>query len=700
MGAYVLRRLAAAVPMLALVCIASFFLLHWLPGDPVRAMLGQRATAENVEQLRKEYGLDKPKTVQFWNWLGKLSEGDFGESHRTNQPVLEELKRKVPATIELTFFAMIIAVVVGVSLGILAAIRPRTIYDFICLGLALIGVSLPIFWLGFLAQKLFAGTLKILPFSERLDIAAWPTFNSETGFFLYDALFVYRNVELTFDVLAHLTLPALVLSTVPMALIARMTRANMLEVLGQDYIRTARAKGLSARPIIVRHAMRNAMIPVVTSIGMLTGYLLGGAVLTESVFSWPGLGTYTIEAITFRDGQPLQASVLLVATVFIVVNLLTDLSYAVIDPRLRHGGMEANENRGLARWQSVTVAALLLVPWLGLAYALAADSGLGVRWTFVSLCGAEFAVGVGLWIRGGALRRLAQFFRDFSFGWVGRLWILAKDYLRFSLKHKPALIGGALIGVMVFSAIFANWIAPYGAMEGVGIFNGDASSTHLFGTTAQGRDLFSRIVYGARTTLLVALAAMTFSMVLGSLVGALAGYFGGLVDLVLMRLIDFMMSFPSFFLAMIIVTLLDRTLENLIWAVGIVGIPLFARQIRAEVMRVKAYEFIEATRALGFGHARILAVAVLPNCLTPITVLATLGLGSAILDVAGLGFLGLGGDPFVPEWGMILKAGWDESSKGAFQVLVAGGCILLTVLGFNLLGDGLRDWLDPRTRLK
>jgi len=170
--------------------------------------------------------------------------------------------------------------------------------------------------------------------------------------------------------------------------------------------------------------------------------------------------------------------------------------------------------------------------------------------------------------------------------------------------------------------------------------------------------------------------------------------------MLLMRFVDFMMSFPSFLLAVVVVAILGRSLDNLIWAVGVVGAPLYARQVRAEALRVKSMEYVEAARALGFSHGRILGLTVMPNCLSPITVLATLGLGSAILDVAGLAFLGLGGDPFLPEWGLILKAGWDESAKGAFQVLVAGACILLTVMGFNLLGDGLRDWLDPRTRLK
>ena len=687
MGAYVLRRLAAAAPMLALVTVAAFFLLHWLPGDPVRAMLGQRATAENVDRLRVELGLDKPKHEQFGRWVTDLSQGDLGESHRSNRPVMDELKERVPATIELSLLAMLIATIVGIGLGIVAAIRPRTVYDFACLGCALLGISLPIFWLGFLAQTLFAGHLQWLPFGERLDVAAWPTFDPVTGFYLWDAAVVYRSGELTWDVIRHLTLPALVLSTVPMALIARMTRSSMLDVLSLDYIRTANAKGLAPKRVILRHALRNALIPVVTSVGVLTGTLLGGAVLTETVFAWPGLGTYTVEAIIFRDGKPLQAAVLLVAVSFVFVNLLTDLSYALIDPRLRDLDTSASESGGLRGWKALALVAALP---LGVA---------AIAWPWTLLTRGETALGSALVL----LEMTPLFYVAYRNrgAWpdvARRVKTSLAEYWKFSRGHKPALVGLALVGTMVVTAVFADVIAPYGAMENVGITDGAPSADHLFGTTAQARDLFSRIVYGARVTLLVALAAMSLSMLLGSLIGALAGYFGGLVDMVLMRFIDFMLSFPSFFLAMIIVTLLGRSLENLIWAVGLVGIPLFARQVRAEVLRVKALDYVEAVRALGFAHPRILGLVVLPNCLTPITVLATLGLGSAILNIAGLGFLGLGGDPFVPEWGMILKAGWDESSEGAFQVFVSGMCILCTVLGFSLMGDGLRDWLDPRQR--
>ncbi|MCG3182460.1 MAG: Glutathione transport system permease protein GsiD [Planctomycetes bacterium] len=276
-----------------------------------------------------------------------------------------------------------------------------------------------------------------------------------------------------------------------------------------------------------------------------------------------------------------------------------------------------------------------------------------------------------------------------------------KDFLRFLKTHRPAQGGLLLIVLVVFAAVFANLLAPFGAMEAVpNRFFAPPGGEHLLGTDSQGRDLFSRLLFGARYTLLVALAATLLSLVAGSMVGALAGYFGARVDMLLMRGVDFMMSFPSFLLAVVAVAILGKSLENLIWAVGIAGAPSFARQVRAEVLRIKALEFVEAANALGYSHLRVLWRHVLPNCLTPIIVLGTLGMGGSILSVAGLAFLGLGGDPFVPEWGLMLKLGWDQSAQGASQVGLSGACILVTVLGFNLLGDGLRDWLDPRTRMR
>ncbi|MCC6464054.1 MAG: ABC transporter permease, partial [Planctomycetes bacterium] len=448
----IFRRLLAAAPMLIGVSIGAFLLLHVLPGDPARAILGQRATEENVRRFRESEGLNDPLPVQYGRFAGNLARGDLGKSHRSNRDVADELAERVPATIELTVLAMFIATVMGIALGVLAAVRPRTLWDVLCLAYALVGVSTPIFWLGFLVQKGLAGELGIFPFGARLDIAKWPTFESETGFYLIDAVFVYRNAELTLDVLHHLALPAMVLATVPVALIARMTRANMLEVLGQDFIRTARAKGLAPLPVITRHAMRNALIPVVTAIGTQVGYLLGGAVLTETIFGWPGLGTYVIEAIDVLDAKPLQASVMLIAAFFISVNLITDVSYAVIDPRLRQGSSKQSEAVPGVTWAQFAPWALAALPWasllvVGILRSTKRGDPAAVHAAWIAslvLVGLELGALVLWLVLSGAWRTLLDSVSDAAHHGLRAVGASVRDFLKFVRHHKPALAGALL----------------------------------------------------------------------------------------------------------------------------------------------------------------------------------------------------------------------------------------------------------------
>lgn len=270
--------------------------------------------------------------------------------------------------------------------------------------------------------------------------------------------------------------------------------------------------------------------------------------------------------------------------------------------------------------------------------------------------------------------------------------------MKFLRHHRPALVGFVLVTFVVVMAV-AGPVLLSNAPDKVFERFTDAGSDHYLGTDSQGYDVYTRMVFGARTTLAIALVSMLLSLLLGSLIGAIAGYSGGRVDLFLMRAVDVAMSFPSFLLAMVTVAVLGTELENVIIAVGLVGAPMFARQVRAEVIRVSSMEYVVAARSLGLNPRQTLLNHVVPNSLGPIIVLGTLGMGSAILDVAGLNFLGLGGDPFrIPEWGLILTQGWDKRPDANLQVAVAGLAIFITVLGFNLLGDGLKDELDPRTR--
>jgi peptide/nickel transport system permease protein len=331
---FVGRRLLALVPVLLGVTFVAFYAMYLTPGDPALLVLGERATPDRVEALRRELGLDKPFLVQYGVFLGRLAQGNLGRSTQTNNPVIEDVLQRFPATIELTAAAMLVACAVGITAGVISAVRQYSLVDYAAMVGSLVGVSMPIFWLGFVLMLVFSLRLDWLPLSGRFDVSYY--FPRATNFVLIDTL-LDGQWDAFVSGVKHLILPAVTLSTVPMAIIARMTRSAMLEVLRQDYIRTARAKGVVGPRIVVRHALRNAFIPVLTVIGLQFGLLLGGAILTETVFAWPGLGRLTVEAIYTRDYPLIRGCVLVVATTFVLINLLVDLLYATIDPRIRVG---------------------------------------------------------------------------------------------------------------------------------------------------------------------------------------------------------------------------------------------------------------------------------------------------------------------------------------------------------------------------
>jgi peptide/nickel transport system permease protein len=334
MASYLLRRLALTIPILLGVSMLVFFMLHSAGGDPAQVMLGSRADPESLAELRQELGLDRPLWVQYLDFVSGAVRGDFGRSYRSNTPVVQEIAARFPATIELAVAAMGIAVVTGAIVGTVAAVRRHTILDYLGSSGVLLGLSIPTFWLGIILIIVFGLWLRWLPISGRVDsrLGADPSVP-----FLTVTSLLRGNWVVAGDAFRHLILPALTLSAWPAAIVARMTRASLLEALGQDYARTARGKGLPERAIVVQHAARNALLPVLTVVGLEFGTLLGGAVVTETIFSWPGLGQLTVTAIGARDYQVVQGVVVLLAGVFVVLNLLVDVLYAVLDPRIRYG---------------------------------------------------------------------------------------------------------------------------------------------------------------------------------------------------------------------------------------------------------------------------------------------------------------------------------------------------------------------------
>jgi peptide/nickel transport system permease protein len=353
---YVLQRLVLLIPVLLGISIITFGMLRLIPGDPARIMLGEHATVEAIARFRESMGLNDPIPVQYIRYVGQLVRGDWGRSIARNEKVVVELAQRLPATLELSIGAILVACAVGITAGVVAAYRHNSFVDLLTMIGALIGVSMPVFWLGLLLSYVFGFKLHWLPPSARLtvgiDLLTIPeaynisltgpvgsvimsVLNFLSNMYVLDSI-ITVNPEALFDSLKHLILPSIALGTIPMSIIARITRSSLLEVLSADYVRTARAKGQHERVVLMTHAMKNALLPIITIVGLQFGGLLAGAILTETIFSWPGMGRLVVERILARDYPTVQGAVLVIALMFVLLNLLVDISYAFLDPRIRY----------------------------------------------------------------------------------------------------------------------------------------------------------------------------------------------------------------------------------------------------------------------------------------------------------------------------------------------------------------------------
>ncbi len=328
----ILGRLIQLALIVAGVSVVVFFMLRMIPGDPAQLLLGELASPEELAVLRTQLGLDRSLPVQYWIFIKNMMVGDFGNSVRTGTPVIKEIVPRLTATLELSVAGMIIATVFGILAGVLSAVYKNTFIDYASMLSALVGVSIPVFWLGLMLIYAFSVHFQVLPMMGRLDMGS--DMVSITGLVLVDSL-IHLDFQSFKEGLLHLLMPAFTLSTIPMAIIARITRSSMLEVLNQDYIRTARAKGMEERVVIFRHALGNAFLPIITVLGINMGLLLGGAVLTETIFSWPGLGRFVVDSLMGRDYNAVQACILIFAVLMALINLGVDLIYAFLDPRIR-----------------------------------------------------------------------------------------------------------------------------------------------------------------------------------------------------------------------------------------------------------------------------------------------------------------------------------------------------------------------------
>jgi len=331
MLSYIIRRILILIPTLLGVSVIVFLMLHMTPGDPAELLLGERATDETLNAMREHLGLNQPLYIQYGMFLKRLMKGDLGETIWTRQKVWIEVKQRFPATIELSMVALCLSCFFGIIFGIISATKQYSIFDYLSMLGALAGVSLPFSWLDLIFLLFFSLTLGGLPISGRLSIDI--DLEVITNFYILDAVLT-RNWAALKDALWHIIMPAVTLSTIPMAIVARMTRSAMLDVLRQDYIKTAKAKGLSNFSVTFKHALRNALIPVVTTVGLQTGVLLGGAILTETIFAWPGIGKWMYDAVMQRDYMVIQGGTLFIAALFVVINLCVDVLYSIINPRI------------------------------------------------------------------------------------------------------------------------------------------------------------------------------------------------------------------------------------------------------------------------------------------------------------------------------------------------------------------------------
>lgn len=331
---FILTRIGLLIPTFIGVTIISFSFIRMLPGDPIELMAGERGIEpERHAQLMAQFGFDKPLWEQYLVFMGKLLEGDLGVSIVTKQPIFDEFFTLFPATMELALFAIVFAVLLGLPAGIIAGVKRGSVFDHTVMGVSLTGFSMPIFWWGLLLIIFFSGILGWTPVSGRISVLYF--FEPVTGFMLIDTLLSDQEGAFR-SAVSHLILPAIVLGTIPLAVIARQTRSAMLEVLSEDYVRTARAKGLPPSRVVGLHALRNALIPVITVIGLQVGVLLAGAILTETIFAWPGIGKWMVDSIARRDYPSVQGGLMLIAAVVMLVNLIVDLLYGLINPRIRH----------------------------------------------------------------------------------------------------------------------------------------------------------------------------------------------------------------------------------------------------------------------------------------------------------------------------------------------------------------------------
>lgn len=677
---YIIRRILLTIPVILGVSLLVFFLIHLIPGDPVTLMLGETAQATDVVKMRHDLGLDKPMFEQLVLFFENLLKGDLGKSLHRRTPVTSILADRFPATLELALISLATALLIAFPLGIISAVRANSPIDTASRFFALLGVSIPHFWLGPVLILLFSIRLDLLPVSGR---QSWLSY----------------------------ILPAITLGTALSAILTRMIRSSLLEVIRAQYITTAHAKGVHPTRVILKHALRNAMIPVVTIIGLQFGSLLGGSIITETIFSWPGIGRELVMAIQGRDYPLVQGCVLLISFTYVFINLLTDLVYGLLDPRIQY------QSSGISVWirileslrwvirnfRNTTRAGLMrLLGLVGIIAIFIYDSGairqktIGLlRWFMIEIQDLQRAMAIldASFVKWILISGVVLF--PIVVGWLWRRNDL-KSWRRF-IRNRPALIGFFIAYSFVLIAVIGPYITPYDPIvQTLKLRLASPNFEHWFGMDDMGRDLFSRVLAGARVSIYVGVVVTFVSMISGVLIGISAGLAGGWIDELVMRFVDVLLAFPGILLAIGLVAVMGPDINNVILALCLMGWVGYARLARGQVLAVREEDYVTAARSLGATFPRLVFRHILPNISAPVIVQATLGMAGVILAEAGLSFLGLGVQPPTPSWGGILNSGVDYFREGPHMTMFPGMAIMLVVMGLNFLGDGLRDALDPK----
>jgi len=650
------------IPVIISVSLLVFFMVHFIPGDPVVLMLGESAQPADVEKLRHDLGLDQPLHIQLAQYASGLVRGDLGQSLHTREPVKDILLKRFPATIELTLVSMIAALLIALPLGIISAVKAHTHIDNSAMFMALIGVSIPNFWLGPMLILFLSVKLNLLPVSGRYG---WESY----------------------------ILPAITLGTALAAILTRMTRSSLMEVLKAQYITTAYAKGASSVRAVLRHALRNSLIPVVTIMGLQFGALLGGSVITETVFSWPGIGRELIQAIQGRDYPVIQGCVLLISFCYVFVNLLTDLLYGVLDPRIKYESKPPAWNR---IFHTIFETTKRFSGW----YPGNVISVLSIASIIGAICfwPASFMEHLKDVQLSDALILVVKFLIFIIPSGLLYLWSKksADSWRKFRSSGK-SIIGIVIAMSFLFLGLFGSALTDQDPIaQELSCRLDSPNSNHLFGMDHLGRDLFSRVLYGAKISMQVGLIVTLVSLFIGVFIGMVSGWAGGWVDDLVMRIVDVMLAFPGILLAIAMVAVLGPDIKNVMIALCIMGWVGYARLARGQVLALRDCEYVQAAKSLGAGPFRIMFRHLLPNITAPLIVQSTLGVAGVIIAEAGLSFLGLGTQPPTPSWGGILNSGVEYFRNGAHMTIFPGLAIMVVVMGLNFLGDGLRDALDPK----